>query len=458
MKVRPLALCGAVAAIAALVTLAVALVPDLRFAYRDPSVRVAIETAATLIALVVAYIFIGRYLRSHRLDHLGAAVGLFTLALSNACTTVNVALGPWEQLRDFAWGSSLAGIFVLGAAAFLPATTVVRTRREVVSAAVGAVVLSAALALTLDALFEVMPVRADFGALDPREPFLSGNPVFLGASLGATAALAAAAVGFARSAAHGDRDPLLTWLAVAATVGAFGRLHYFLFPPVQADWVYTGTVFRLAFYLVLLVGAAIEIERYWRGLAAAAVLEERRRIARDLHDGVAQELAFIDRVSRRLHGDGDAPRQIAAAAARGLADSRRAIAALTRPLDEPLEDVLAQATEDVAARTGLDVEFDLVPGIELDPQRREALIRIACEAVTNAAVHGQAHGVRVELTNGRGIRLRVIDDGVGFDPAEGTSRNGFGLVSMRERAESIGAAFHLDAAPGRGTAVEVDLP
>ena len=108
MKVRPLALCGAVAAVAALVTLAVALVPDLRFGYRDPSVRVAIETAATLIALVVAYIFIGRYLRSHRLDHLGVAVGLFTLALSNACTTVNVAVGPWEQLRDFAWGSSLA--------------------------------------------------------------------------------------------------------------------------------------------------------------------------------------------------------------------------------------------------------------------------------------------------------------------------------------------------------------
>jgi signal transduction histidine kinase len=327
-----------------------------------------------------------------------------------------------------------------------------------VAAAVGAVGLSAALALTLDALFEVMPVRTDFGALDPREPFLSGNPVFLGASLGATAALAAAAVGFARSAAHGDRDPLLTWLAVAATVGAFGRLHYFLFPPVQADWVYTGTVFRLAFYLVLLVGAAIEIERYWRGLAAAAVLEERRRIARDLHDGVAQELAYIDRVSRRLHGGGEAPRQIAAAAARGLADSRRAIAALTRPLDEPLEDVLAQATEDVAARTGLDVEFDLAPGIELDPQRREALIRIACEAVTNAAVHGHAHGVRVELTNGRGVRLRVVDDGVGFDPGDGATRLGFGLVSMQERAESIGAAFRLDAAPGRGTAVEVDLP
>ena len=52
----------------------------------------------------------------------------------------------------------------------------------------------------------------------------------------------------------------------------------------------------------------------------------------------------------------------------------------------------------------------------------------------------------------------MVDDGVGFDPAGAATHNGFGLVSMRERAESIGGAFQLDAAPGRGTAVEVDLP
>ena len=120
--------------------------------------------------------------------------------------------------------------------------------------------------------------------------------------------------------------------------------------------------------------------------------------------------------------------------------------------------MLAQATEDVAARTGLDVSFDLAKGVRLDPARREALIRIACEAVTNAAVHGHAHGVRVELSNGRGVRMRVVDDGVGFDPAAVRGKPGFGLVSMRERAEAVGAAFRLRARPGRGTAVEVELP
>ncbi len=119
--------------------------------------------------------------------------------------------------------------------------------------------------------------------------------------------------------------------------------------------------------------------------------------------------------------------------------------------------MLAQATEEVAARTGLDVSFDLAPGIELAAEQREALIRIACEAVTNAAVHGRARGARVELVNGDRVLLRVVDDGVGFDPVEAARRRGFGLVSMRERAEAVGAVFRLDARPGSGTSVELEL-
>jgi signal transduction histidine kinase len=459
MTVRPRTLCGVVALVAALVTLAVVLIPDLRFAYRDASLRVSIETAAALIALVVAYIFIGRYLRSHRLDHLGVAVGLVTLAASNAFTTANVALGPWTSIGYLGAGTSLAGVIVLAVAAFLPDTRMVRSRREIVAAAAGALGISVLFAFSLKLLFETFPIRENLLDLDPATPHVPTDVALLVVSLLSTLAMAAAAVGFARDAERRP-DALLTWLAVGVTIGAFGRFHALLFPPIQSEWVYTGTLFRLAFYLVLLVGAAIEIERYWRGLANEAVLEERRRIARDLHDGVAQELAYIDRASRRLAdtaGD-EAARQITAAAVRGLADSRRAIAALTRPLDEPLELVLAQATEDVAARTGLDVSFDLAEGVQLDVERREALIRIACEAVANAAVHGRARGVRIELENGRGVRMRVVDDGVGFDPAEAAGRRGFGLVSMRERAEAIGGSFRLRASPGSGTAVEVELP
>jgi signal transduction histidine kinase len=95
---------------------------------------------------------------------------------------------------------------------------------------------------------------------------------------------------------------------------------------------------------------------------------------------------------------------------------------------------------------------------------REALVRIAREAVTNAARHGHAGLVRVELDNGNGngtgVRLRIADDGSGFDvttPRQ-TSDGGFGLVSMSERAQAIGAAFHVDSRRGAGTTVEVRLP
>ena len=88
---------------------------------------------------------------------------------------------------------------------------------------------------------------------------------------------------------------------------------------------------------------------------------------------------------------------------------------------------------------------------------REALVRIACEAVSNAARHGQAQLVRVELQNGRHVRFRVVDDGVGFDPS--IPRPGhFGLVSMRERAQAVGGSFRVRSAPGAGTEVEVVLP
>ena len=79
-----------------------------------------------------------------------------------------------------------------------------------------------------------------------------------------------------------------------------------------------------------------------------------------------------------------------ASAARALSESRRAIAALTKPLDEPLEVALAEAARETADREGTTLDLVLTPGIELDYRRRDALIRIACEATANAARHGGA--------------------------------------------------------------------
>src|SRR6185437_6972871 len=120
-----------------------------------------------------------------------------------------------------------------------------------------------------------------------------------------------------------------------------------------------------------------------RGLAELAVLEERRRIARDLHDGLAQDLAFVVSRVRVLERDPGAPvrlDQVAGAAHRALDDSRAVIAALTRPLDEPLPAALARGAAEVAERLGAHAELALDDDVAVPPATREALVRIAREA------------------------------------------------------------------------------
>src|SRR5439155_1333670 len=249
-------------------------------------------------------------------------------------------------------------------------------------------------------------------------------------------------------------DELFGWFALASPLAAIAGVNYFLFPSLYPGWVYTGDVFRLGFYLVLMIGAAREINAWQAELAEAAASGERRRIARDLHDGLAQELAFIVGQMRWLveqTGEEGPFSQIAAAAERALDESRSAIAALSRNIDDPLDVALAQAAEDVAARTGARVHFDLEPGITVEPELREDLARIVREAVSNAARHGEAKTVTVALSNSsEAIRLRISDDGEGFDP-DAPRRRGFGLTSMRERAEARGGRISVTPTPGEGT-------
>jgi signal transduction histidine kinase len=266
-----------------------------------------------------------------------------------------------------------------------------------------------------------------------------------------------AAVGFTRRAER-TGDELMTWLAASAALASFARLNYGFFPSLYTQWVYVGDALRVASYLLMLGGAAREIARYQQSLAEAAVAEERRRIARDLHDGLAQELAYLATHGPLLGRRSDLPEleYVAAAAERALAESRRAIALLSSSSDEPLDLALVQTVEELVNRAGGRAEFDVETGVDVPPATREALLRIVREAVANACAHANADVVRVQFTNGGPISLRVEDDGVGFDPVEVDSK-GFGLTTMQERAHAIGADFHVDSKLGRGTAIEVRL-
>src|SRR5262249_13678336 len=150
-----------------------------------------------------------------------------------------------------------------------------------------------------------------------------------------------AAIGFTRRA-EWTGDEFTTWLAASAALACFARLNYLFFPSLYAEWLYPADILRLGAYLLILVGAIPQVSAYHRCISTAAILDERRRIARDLHDGLAQELAFIVTKTRALAEGFLQPEKrelgrLAAAAERALDESRRAITALYAPVDESFE-------------------------------------------------------------------------------------------------------------------------
>jgi signal transduction histidine kinase len=190
----------------------------------------------------------------------------------------------------------------------------------------------------------------------------------------------------------------------------------------------------------------------------AAVEGERRRLARELHDGVAQELAFIRRRATRLAELPDGV-EITEAVDRALEDSRRAIEALAPSAAEPLHVALERHGARLALECDIEVRVSSRTSSEVAPEVRAELLRIVAEAVRNAAHHGGARHVRVDLV-GPPLSVRVIDDGSGFvsGASSGLGVAGYGLIAMRERAELVGGRLSLESVPGAGTLVQVVLP
>lgn len=193
----------------------------------------------------------------------------------------------------------------------------------------------------------------------------------------------------------------------------------------------------------------------------AAVFDERRRIARDLHDGVAQDLAFIFLRGQELADRDSRAEAIVTAARQALASARRAIHALTDPADESLPTAVARVATSLADRSGTGLELDLDDRAETGGRAREELLLIVREAISNATRHGSASKIHVALSANGGLRLAISDDGCGFQNGASTSQaemGGFGLTSMHERVEDLGGELRLRSRPGEGTKVEVMLP
>lgn len=213
-----------------------------------------------------------------------------------------------------------------------------------------------------------------------------------------------------------------------------------------------------------LTEAQSQVEALSRDRGAA---EERERIARDIHDTLAQTLAGLVLLSERAGRqarDGrtdvaaEAIATIEQTAREALAESRALVA---RMAAVPADDALAAAIERLAARfraeVGLAIDVEVAAGVDLDREQQVVLLRCLQEALANVRKHARATLVVVTVApHGEGIGMTVRDDGVGFDPS--AARTGFGLDGISDRATLAGGSVEVDSVPGRGSVLTILLP
>jgi signal transduction histidine kinase len=203
---------------------------------------------------------------------------------------------------------------------------------------------------------------------------------------------------------------------------------------------------------------------------SAGVMAERERMAREIHDTLAQGMTSIVMLAQaaavELSRGADASARLAAiedTARENLAEARALVAAFTPVAlsEATLTEVLRRQAERFAAETGVDVQVSLdLPDDEVAalPQAQQVvLLRSAQEALANVRKHAAATQVRITLgLSDGGVWIEIRDDGTGFTPA--TVSGGFGLTAMRGRVEESGGTVSVESAPGRGTRVAVLIP
>jgi len=197
--------------------------------------------------------------------------------------------------------------------------------------------------------------------------------------------------------------------------------------------------------------------------------DERRQIAGYLHDDLAQVLyrmaLHLDISEKQLQkGDSQHAREEMAALRSSRDRAMQLVRALIKDLHRSplgragLSEALKSYGEEVEKDTGLKVRTR-VAEIEMAPPVQLLCYHVAREAVMNAVKHANASTITIALEpTAEGARLRVSDDGAGFDPDEGSPEGHYGLTMMKERAQVSGGEFRIDSAPGKGTTVTADFP
>ncbi len=218
-----------------------------------------------------------------------------------------------------------------------------------------------------------------------------------------------------------------------------------------------------------LLSIAIERARLFARSSQLGAAEERNRLAREIHDTLAQGLSAtalqLESADALLdsnpQGVREPLRRALSLTRSNLEEARRSVLDLrAAPLeDRPLSEALKALVERWEAETGIRARYAAVNGSRpLPPRVEAALYRICQEALTNVARHAEAGRVNVRLVaTPQQVRLTVEDDGLGFDPS-GVPGDRHGLVGMRERAQMLSGALEVRSSPGEGTLVEASVP
>ena len=425
--------------------------PTLRHPYSLPELKLVLATVFFLAGGLVALLSATRFGVEGRRFDLFLCTGFFLTSASWLAFSVIPSVAQAESHRTELWAALIGrmlGWTLIAAAPFVGGR--IQHRRAVLGnalvAAIGGLIIvwgmSRSLGLTLPNLNP---------AQDPTVP------TSLTGVLAAQGLLdLLAVVGFANRYRLKGED-LDRWLALGATLMLFSSLHFLFTPLVHVGDVSQGDWLRVLAYGVLLVGV-------WRAIRGSefgrAVAEERARVAREIHDGLAQYLFAISTHASMLENGADLATTLPALKEAALAaqqEARYAILALSSASGRaPFDAALRRYVDFLTADGALEVELEIDPSIVLGPDEQIELFRIVQEGLANSRKHAGARHAWVQIGERSGERFVALrDDGAGFDATEGGA--GQGLSNMRERAASIGGALTLSSAPGAGTALEVLL-
>ena len=419
--------------------------------YALPNARIALDTSVAITASMVAVLAATRFLVEGRaMDLLLAAgffatgVGTFAFAVAPVLSGDENGLGSVETWA--AVGASLFGAALIAVAPFVTRKTARRKRALVVTVVL---VLVSLLGIWSDVHFLGLEI-------DASGPDGVRSPTFVGA-YGLLAVLSlVAAVGFGLRFRRYGRD-LDSWLALALTLVVFADLHYVLAPLRTSEYVLPSDLLRLLAFGVLLAGVSRAIGHAEFGRAVA---EERARVARDIHDGLAQYLFAISAQISMLESgaalDAILPRlKFASTAAQQ--EAQFAVLALSSASGSaPFDAALRRYVDFLVADGELDVEMEVDPDVALGPDEEIEVFRIVQEGLANVRRHAGARNAIVSIVQRNGRRVVVVsDDGTGLVTDEPGA--GQGLKNMRSRAASIEGVLSLRSSPGKGTSIEVVL-